>query len=65
MGELYERVCDWENLLLAYRKAAKGKRGREPAARFEYYLGDQLVALRDEHERRLKQIGRDAHDRVG
>ena len=25
---LYPKVWDWDNLLLAYRKASKGKRGR-------------------------------------
>jgi len=29
---LYPRVCAWENLELAYRKARKGKRTRKPAA---------------------------------
>jgi retron-type reverse transcriptase len=47
-GSLYAQVCDWDNLLLAHRKASKGKRGKEPAARFEYHLEDNLVALADE-----------------
>ena len=34
MGEMYERICSWDNLLLAWRRAAKGKRGRAPAADF-------------------------------
>jgi len=45
---LYPRVYDWANLLLAYRNASRGKRGREPAARFEYHLEDHLVDLQDE-----------------
>jgi len=32
---LYNQVYDWHNLLLAYRNASRGKRGRDPAARFE------------------------------
>lgn len=40
----------WENLLLAYRKAARGKRGRSPAAAFEFQLADQLLELQAELE---------------
>jgi RNA-directed DNA polymerase len=47
-GSLYARVCAWDNLLLAYRKAAKGKRGQAPAARFEYHLEDNLITLQAE-----------------
>jgi RNA-directed DNA polymerase len=47
-GYLYARVCAWDNLLLAYRKAAKGKRGQAPAARFEYHLEDNLITLQAE-----------------
>jgi RNA-directed DNA polymerase len=42
---MYARLCDWENLTLAYRKASRGKRGKPPAARFEYRLEDNLVWL--------------------
>lgn len=31
--ELYPQVYDWDNLWLAYEKAARGKRGHAPAAR--------------------------------
>jgi len=27
VGYLFERICDWDNLLLAYRKAKRGKHG--------------------------------------
>jgi hypothetical protein len=46
--ELFDQLCDWSNLLLAFGKAAKGKRSREPAAAFEYRLEDNLIALQDE-----------------
>lgn len=36
----YAQVYDWDNLYLAWRKAARGKRGRVAAARFEYHLED-------------------------
>jgi RNA-directed DNA polymerase len=48
---LYAELCSWDNLLLAYRKAAKGKRGKPPAAAFEYHLEDNLLAL----QRQLQQ----------
>jgi RNA-directed DNA polymerase len=47
-GGLYPKVCDWDNLYLAYRRARKGKRGKRPAAEFEFRLEDNLVALREE-----------------
>jgi hypothetical protein len=36
LSKLYQQVCTWENCNLAWRKAARGKRGREPAASFEW-----------------------------
>jgi hypothetical protein len=37
---LYSQVYDWENLLLAWRKALKGKRGQPPATTFEMNAAD-------------------------
>lgn len=51
MSEAYRRLCAWENLLDAWRKAARGKRRRGPTAAFEFRLADRLLALRDELER--------------
>ena len=34
--------------MLAYRKAARGKRGRQPAAAFEHQLADHILALQTE-----------------
>ena len=45
---MFAELCSWENLLLAYRKAAKGKRGHANVATFEYRLEDRLLELRDE-----------------
>jgi hypothetical protein len=42
---MYPQLCSWDNLHLAWRKAAKGKRGKGPAARFEFHLEDNLVVL--------------------
>jgi hypothetical protein len=44
----YADIYTWENLYVAYRKAAKGKRGRRPAATFEFKLEDNLIQLQEE-----------------
>lgn len=41
----FERVIAWENLLLAWRKAARGKRGKAGVAGFEHQVADRLLAL--------------------
>ena len=45
---MYPQVYDWVNLYHAYCKARKGKRGRIPAATFEYHLESNLVQLQIE-----------------
>ena len=45
---MYNTICSWANLLFAYENAARGKRGRQAAAGFEYNLADHLLELRDE-----------------
>jgi RNA-directed DNA polymerase len=42
---LFEAIVAWDNLWLAYRKAAKGKRGLSPAAAFEHQVADRLLDL--------------------
>ena len=44
----YADIHTWDNLYQAYRKAAKGKRSRGPAAAFEFRLEDNLVSLQEE-----------------
>jgi len=44
----YADLSTWENLYQAYRKAARGKRGRGAAAAFEYRLEDNLIQLQEE-----------------
>lgn len=46
-GPLFDAVTAWPNLLLAARRAARGKRGHPPAAAFEQRLPDALIELRD------------------
>jgi RNA-directed DNA polymerase len=45
---MYAELCRWRNLLLAYRLAAKGKRGHPNVAAFEYRLEDNLLQLQEE-----------------
>ena len=40
-----ERVSDWENLLAAWRNAARGKRGKRGVAAFEHQAADKLLAI--------------------
>jgi len=40
-----EALCAWENLLLAWRKAARGKRTTPGVAAFEHQVADRLLAL--------------------
>jgi RNA-directed DNA polymerase len=42
------QVAAWDNLLLAWRKAARGKRGTSGAAAFEHQAADRLLALQAE-----------------
>lgn len=44
----YTDIYTWDNLYLAWRRAAKGKRGRGPVAAFEFHLEDNLCRLQDE-----------------
>ena len=57
----YADIHTWETLYLAYRKAARGKRGRAAAAAFEYRLEDNLIQLQDEVAAQAYQPGPYAH----
>jgi retron-type reverse transcriptase len=55
---LYPRVWSFENLLLAWRRAARGKRSRPDVASFELRLEDRLFDLQAElAERRYEPAG--------
>ncbi|RMF28258.1 MAG: RNA-dependent DNA polymerase [Chloroflexi bacterium] len=45
---MYAQLVRWDNLYRAYRRAAKGKRGKLAAASFEYRLEDNLIRLQEE-----------------
>ena len=42
----YAEMCTWQNLYSAYRAAARGKRGRQAAAGFEFRLEDNRLEIR-------------------
>ncbi len=48
MGEMYSAICEWGNIQKAHRKAAKGKRGKQAAAEFEYRLADNLLQIQED-----------------
>jgi retron-type reverse transcriptase len=45
---LYERITSSGNLFAAFQKAARGKRGQPPVARFDFDLEDNIFALQEE-----------------
>lgn len=55
---MYEKLTHWGNLLLAYRKAAKGKRGHPNVAEFEHRLEDHLLEVQAELQAKTYLPGR-------
>ncbi|MDZ7621122.1 MAG: hypothetical protein U5O69_01290 [Candidatus Competibacteraceae bacterium] len=47
-GGLWPRILSFDNLLLAFRKARRGKRDRVEVARFELDLEPHLLRLQEE-----------------
>ena len=47
-GRLFEKIATFENLLLASRKALRGKRDRPPVAAFYFRLEPELLKLESE-----------------
>ncbi|MCB0037936.1 MAG: hypothetical protein KDE51_28075 [Anaerolineales bacterium] len=45
---LFPQIVAWDNLVAAYYKAARGKRGKLSAAAFEHQLADRLLILQAE-----------------
>jgi len=45
---MFDRIYSWDNLLLAYGRASKGKRSQPNVAAFEHRLEDNLLRLQQE-----------------
>jgi len=45
---MFTQLLQWQNLLLAFHRAAKGKRGQPEVAEFEYRLEENLLSLQRE-----------------
>lgn len=54
---LFPQIIGWENLWEAYRKAARGKRGKHAAAAFEFGLADRLLNLQHDLKKGSYQPG--------
>jgi len=57
MGNLYQQLCEYENLYLAFQRAKLGKRHKEPVARLERNLETELFRLQDELKDRSYRPG--------
>jgi RNA-directed DNA polymerase len=60
----FRQLCSWDNLVQAWRKAARGKRSTASVARFEYRVEDYLVQLRKELLAGTYRPGPYAHFRI-
>lgn len=54
---LYERITNFENLRIAFKRAAKGKRKKSDVAAFEFDLEANLFALQEELQTQTYQPG--------
>ena len=54
---LYHQVYDWDNLLEAWHKARRGKRGQPPAATFEHNIAENLLTLQSDLAQKSYQPG--------
>ncbi len=47
-GNLFEKIINWDNLLLAAKNASKGKRFEASVAKFNFHLESELLRLQKE-----------------
>lgn len=57
IGYLWDQVIAFDNLLLAYRKARKGKRSRDEVACFDLNLESELFSIQRDLEQRTYRPG--------
>ena len=58
LHNLKDRICDFDNLMGAYRDAAKGKRYRNEVLDFSFNLGENLLRLQEELLDMTYKVGR-------
>ncbi|MEA3274246.1 MAG: hypothetical protein U9Q81_02905, partial [Pseudomonadota bacterium] len=58
---MFDAITAWDNLWLAYRQAARGKRRSGSEAAFEYQVADRLIALQNELRSKTYQPGAYRH----
>ncbi len=61
LSQSLQRICAWDNLLLAYNKAAKGKRSKACVAAFDYDLTNELLELQKQLLSGIYQPGNYVH----
>jgi retron-type reverse transcriptase len=61
MGSMFAAITTWDNLWLAFQKAARGKRRRGSAAAFEHQVADRLIALQADLRLRAYRPGAYCH----
>lgn len=61
MGAMFDSITTWDNLWLAYRQAARGKRRNGSAAAFEHQLADRLIALQHDLQAQTYRPGAYRH----
>jgi hypothetical protein len=57
VGQLYERICEPENLRLAFLKSARGKRGKREVGAYAARLDENLRLLREQLLARDADVG--------
>ncbi len=48
IGGLFEKVCSFENLLIAYKKAFKGSGKNRETCKFSYFMEREIFSIREE-----------------
>ena len=57
LHNLKDRICDFENLMGAYRDAAKSKRYRNEVLDFSFNLGENLLQIQKELREMTYKVG--------
>ncbi|MFN0217029.1 MAG: reverse transcriptase domain-containing protein [Saprospiraceae bacterium] len=56
-SNLFDKITEWDNLLLAARKASQGRRFEPPVARFHFRLESELLRLQQELQTKTYRPG--------